>query len=69
MADGKLFRINELELKSLEKKTREINAKLIDANLNALKDTELLHKILKRAIDSITLDKDMRVIIKPAEEN
>lgn len=69
MADGKLFRINELELKSLEKKTREINAKLIDANLNALKDTELLHKILKRAIDSIALDKDMRVIIKPAEEN
>ena len=51
MADGKLFRINELELKSLEKKTREINAKLIDANLNALKDTELLHKILKKAID------------------
>lgn len=69
MADGKLFRINELELKSLEKKTREINAKLIDANLNALKDTELLHKILKKAIDSIVLDKDMRVIIKPVEEN
>ena len=69
MADGKLFRINELELKSLEKKTREINAKLIDANLNALKDTELLHKILKKAIDSIVLDKNMRVIIKPVEEN
>ncbi len=64
MAESKLFRINSLEMKELDKKTREINTQLINANMHAMKDTEILHSILKEAIISIRLNKEKKLTIK-----
>lgn len=64
---GKMFRINELELKELEKKTREINKKLVSKNLVTLKDTEVLHAVFIDAVKKITVSENGKIILKDGE--
>lgn len=64
---GKMFRINNLELSELDKKTREINRERAVKNLTTYKDTELLHEVLRTAIKSISLDKEGRPTISQSQ--
>lgn len=63
------FRINKIEQEALRKKAIEINKKLVDNGKSPLKDSELVHEILLKAIKISTLDRDFNVTLAISEKN
>lgn len=60
---GFSFRINDIEEEAIRKKAIEINRKLIDAGKAPMKDSELVHEILGKAIKIAKLDENHKITL------
>lgn len=58
------LRLSDWEQNELRKKCTEINKLLIKDNKEPLKDSELAHAILKKAIGNARLDKNYNIYIE-----
>lgn len=61
---GMSFRINKMEQEAIRKKAVELNRKLVEAGRSPLRDSELVHKILIKAIKNSELNENFDVVIK-----
>ena len=60
----KMFRLTDKEEMNLREKCVEINKRLVQANREPLRDSELLHEILKECIErtEIGIEKTISII-------
>lgn len=58
------LRLSDWEQNELRKKCTEINKLLIKENKEPMKDSELAHAILKKAITNVKLDKNNNIYIE-----
>ena len=61
------LRINDLEQETIRKKAIELNKRLVEAGKAPVKDSELVHAILTKAIKSCYLDADYKIQIRVTE--
>lgn len=55
---SKMLRLNAMEVELVRNKSIEINKKLIGMNKEPLKDSELIHTILRLGVKLITVNKN-----------
>ncbi len=58
------LRLNKFEQEAIRRKSIEINKKLVEKGKAPLKESELLHKILKKAIKKTKLDENSEITIE-----
>lgn len=61
---SKTMRLSDAEQEAIRQKAIEINKLLINKGHPPLKDSELVHKILAKAIPCVQLSKDGEIILE-----
>jgi len=53
---NKMLRLKDSEEEALRKKSVEINRKLLSMGLEPLKDSEIIHEVLRKGISQLEVD-------------
>ena len=61
---SKTMRLSDAEEEAIRQKAIEINKLLVNRGLSPLKDSELVHKILAKAVPCVQLGKDGEIVLE-----
>lgn len=61
---NKMLRLKDTEEEALRKKSIEINKKLLGLGLEPLKDSEIIHEVLRKGISQLEVDNNGNLYIE-----